>query len=306
MFREKFSLRQKKIRGEFSDVFRYDEVPRALRAQISHLLTRCMGVEGRDYMPNNPAYPHLQMRIAEELGRFSVGNSIRGSCAAIMEFFTNEATDEQALDIIDLAFAFAVEMNKNWNWRATYDVTVSINEVIQVLNRRLLEHGVGYAFINGDTPELIRIDNQHLHKDAVLPALRLLHDESFDGANDEYRKAHAHYRKGNYKECLNECLKAFESTLKTICNRKKWPYKPTDTASSLLDICLQNGLFPAFMAGHLGTIKAALATGIPTSRNKLGGHGQGEQAQEVPPYYAEYLINETAAAIVFLVSAFKG
>ena len=150
---------------------------------------------------------------------------------------------------------------------------------------------------SGIPPQLIRKDNEHLHKEAVIPALRLLHEEGFAGADAEYRRAHEHYRKGAYKECLNECLKAFESTMKTICARKKWSYNQTDTASALIEICLNNGLLPSFMKPHLGA--------IPTVRNKLSGHGQGEHPKDVPKFYAEYLLHETAATIVFLVDAYK-
>lgn len=153
--------------------------------------------------------------------------------------------------------------------------------------------------------QLIRKDNEILHQEAVLPALRLLYEESFEGANAEYMRAHEHHRHGDQKECLNECLKAFESTMKTICKRRKWAFKDTDTASTLIDVCLKNGLLPSFMQTHLGTIKSALESAIPTVRNKMGGHGQGERAVDVPPYYAEYLLHETGATITFLVNAHK-
>ncbi|WP_263350936.1 STM4504/CBY_0614 family protein [Acidicapsa acidisoli] len=303
--KEKFSLRQRKLKGQVSDVFIYDHLPRALRSQICHILARCLGAEQRDYVGKNRAYRELRQKMAEELGVFNIGNPLRGDDAAIMEFFRDDATDEEALDLIETAFNYALERNGDWQWRQAFCVTVSMDEAINDLNRRFLEHQVGYTFLGGETPQLIKRDNDHLHQEAILPALRLLHEEGFEGANDEYRKAHEHYRQGNQKECLSECLKAFESTLKTICNRRKWECKPTDTAKPLIDICVDNGLFPSFMESHLGAIKGALATAIPTIRNKMGGHGQGELAVSVPQFYAEYLLHETAATIVFLVDAYK-
>jgi len=173
------------------------------------------------------------------------------------------------------------------------------------LNSRFLEHQLGYTFLIGGIPQLIRRDNDHVHSGIILPALRLLHAEAFEGANEEYRKAHEHYRHNNYKKCLNDCLKALESTLKTICGRKKWKFAASDTAIPLIDCCLANGLFPAYMSGHFGAIKGALSSAVPTVRNKLSGHGQGEQTVEVPHYYAEYLLNETAACLLFLVGAYQ-
>ena len=59
------------------------------------------------------------------------------------------------------------------------------------------------------------------------------------------------------------------------------------------------------MQTHLGTVRSALESAIPTLRNKLGGHGQGVEPKQVPSYYAEYLLHETASTIVFLLKAFK-
>ena len=59
------------------------------------------------------------------------------------------------------------------------------------------------------------------------------------------------------------------------------------------------------MQTHLGTVKSALESAIPTVRNKLGGHGQGVQPVNIPAYYAEYLLHETAATIVFMIEAYK-
>jgi uncharacterized protein DUF7014 len=139
----------------------------------------------------------------------------------------------------------------------------------------------------------------------VLPALRLLHEQGFSVANDEYMAAHEHYRHGNHKDCLTNCLNAFESTMKTICAKRKWIHKEGDTTRTLIDICLKNGLLPTFMQAHLGTVKSALESAIPTVRNKLGGHGQGPELKEVPQFYAEYLLHETAASILFLVDAYR-
>jgi hypothetical protein len=60
------------------------------------------------------------------------------------------------------------------------------------------------------------------------------------------------------------------------------------------------------MTAHFDAIKSLLSSGVPTVRNKRGGHGQGESAVDVPSYYAEFLLNETAASIVFVVKAYKG
>lgn len=44
----------------------------------------------------------------------------------------------------------------------------------------------------------------------------VLSDKRYKGASQEFLAANEHYRHGRYKECLNDCLKAFESTMKII------------------------------------------------------------------------------------------
>jgi hypothetical protein len=142
-----------------------------------------------------------------------------------------------------------------------------------------------------------------IHDGVVKPALKLLADPKFNGANDEFLKAHEHYRHGRHKECLAECLKAFESTMKTICDLKGWPYQPRDTAKALIDTCIANGLFPAFMQSHVGNLRTILESGVPTVRNKLGGHGQGATVTTVSESIARFALHSTAANILLFVES---
>ena len=154
-------------------------------------------------------------------------------------------------------------------------------------------------------PEIIRKDSEFLHAEAVKPALSLLSDNRFKGANEEFLQAHKHYRDGDDKACLVECLKAFESTMKIICDAKKWAYDSKATAHPLIQICLDKGLVQTFNQQQLTSLRTLLESGIPTIRNKQGGHGQGSQPKEVPAELARYALNITAATIVLLVESAK-
>jgi hypothetical protein len=102
---------------------------------------------------------------------------------------------------------------------------------------------------------------------------------------------------------LNDCLKAFESTMKAICHKRKWQYNQTDTAKTLIGICEKNNLFPVFMESHLIGLRTTLESGVPTARNKMGGHGQGAEPITVAPEFATYVLNLTASNIRFLASS---
>jgi hypothetical protein len=177
------------------------------------------------------------------------------------------------------------------------------DEAIADLNARCGEHGIGYSFEN---QEIIRVDSQLLHADVVKPALRLLGSEAdYKGAQAEFMAAHEHYRHGRQKEALNDSLKAIESVMKAICVKRQWSCSTTAPASALLQTLFNNGLIPAFWNAHFTALRTTLESGVPTARNRLGGHGQGTEIIEVPEYLAGYVLHLTASAIVFLASAEK-
>ncbi|MNC55655.1 hypothetical protein D3C75_1051960 [compost metagenome] len=66
---------------------------------------------------------------------------------------------------------------------------------------------------------------------------------------------------------------------------------------------MANGLFPAYMDAQMGAIKALLESGVPTVRNKNGGHGQGAKPVAVPEFMARYALNLTATTVLFMVDA---
>lgn len=173
-------------------------------------------------------------------------------------------------------------------------------DTIEELNQRFKEHGVGYQFTNR---QIIRIDSEFTHTEIVKPALRLLGQKQFAGAQQEFLKAHEHYRKGNAKEALNECLKAFESVMKAICDKRGWNYSKNATAKPLIQVCFDNGLIPSFWQSHYSSLRNILESSVPTGRNKLSGHGQGTTPEAVPDHLVAYMLNMTASAIVFLAEA---
>jgi hypothetical protein len=91
--------------------------------------------------------------------------------------------------------------------------------------------------------------------------------------------------------------------MKTICDLKGWPYNAGDTAKALIDTCMAKGLFPTFMQSHVGNLRAVLESGVPTVRNKLGGHGQGALVTTVSESTARFALHLTAANILFFAEA---
>lgn len=142
-------------------------------------------------------------------------------------------------------------------------------------------------------------DDEYLHEKAVAPCLDILRKDRFKSANDELLKAEEHYRTSDYDDAIANCGKAFETVLKTICSEKGWSYDPDkDTASKLIAICKDNGLFPGFYA--------PIFEAAGTVRNKLGGHGKGPAPlYDVQRHHVEHALHVTCSHILLLVRMAK-
>jgi len=223
-----FSKRQKILRGEVPDVFQYDKLPKPLRVQIIQILRDAFGVDNEKYnYPNRPrdSYKYIHETVCHEYGVFTIGkgNYNQSDESCVQNFILEEEDIEKVLDVVELSFRVILIYIKGNYDDYTYNTTIKLkpDDAISELNDRFKEHGFGYQFANG---EIIRIDSTYMHSEVVLPTLRLLSNRKFKGANDEYLSAHEHYRHGKNKECLTDCLKAFESTMKIICKEKRWTY----------------------------------------------------------------------------------
>ena len=299
MIHDIFSKRQKRARGDVPDVYQYENIPRKLRVQVVHIIEDLLpkGALRSGIHISKKLYKEIHKILCREYGQFSLGNQPEPDREALLNFFLNTRKTEEAIDVIE------VSMNVTENVIHYYSLHTqqSMDSAIAELNYRFREHGVGYQYESG---KIIRVDSELIHAEVVKPALSLLAGPMYAGANEEFLKAHAHYRARRNKECLNECLKAFESCLKAICGKRGWVYKETAAAKDLVDIVLAKGLIPGFMESPFKGFKSALSGGA-TLRNKRSGHGQGSKIVEVPESMAAYALHQTASNIFLLARADK-
>ena len=294
-----YSKRQKQV----PDVYQYDDIPAPLRAQIVHILRDLFGFpQSYDMNGCRASLQRINDLLCREYGVFTLSTTDSISVDdQVIEFLLDHADHEQVLDVIEVSFRLATTRITSNRYGPQIDRR-RVESTIAELNARFREHGVGYQYESG---EVIRVDSQLIHAEVVKPALALLTNPEYAGANAEFLEAFEHYRKGEIKDCLSDCLKAFESTMKAICTKRKWAFQPTDTASVLIDVCMKNGLIPPLIQSHIGAVRAALESGIPTVRNRLSGHGQGAKVVTVPPHYASYMLHLAATTIQFLVESEK-
>jgi len=300
---ELFSKRQRKLRGEMPDVYQYEEIPASLRVQIVHIIKDTYGEDtGYNTKWSRDAFEFIHKALCKEYGVFTLKKHARSDMEAVLDYFLNCEEHEQCLDIIEISFRIIENhIAKNYQ-QYKYDTSSSQEpgDALNELNLRFKEVGVGYQFESG---ELIRVDSQFIHSEAVKPVLILLSgDTNYSGANDEFLSAHEHYRHKRYKECLNDCLKSFESLMKAIHEKRSWEYNQNDTAKKLINSCLTNKLVPEYLQNQFSSVRALLESGIPTVRNKEGGHGQGSKVSNVPEHLASYTLHLTATNLLFLAN----
>ncbi len=299
---ETFSKRQKKAEGQAQrDVYQYDHLPTPFRVQVIHIWREAVGpfvrTEPRFEPVSNPYWRTAHDTLARELGVFGLGAPHDSPDLRCEEFLLTAET-APALDIIELTFQLIDGRLRDFPDEDRQDPDDAIGE----LNHRFGQHGIGYQFAGG---KLVRMDSQYVHEEVAKPAISLLQNADFSGPSDEFMRAHEHYRHGRQKEAIAGALKSFESTMKSICDAQGWSYPVNATAKPLLDTVLQKELVPPYLRSHFAGLRTAMASGLPTIRNKTSGHGQGATPLEIPAHFAAYALHLAAANIVFLVEAHK-
>lgn len=224
--------------------------------------------------------------------------------------FLLECGDKEFLDFVELVFKI------QYVWEANVDLKQFIDNVNSFFDVDDLPYFLtSYTFPPrpprnpGDLPfmpgpgipriesypQVIRRDSELMHTTAIEPTLALLSAPIFSAANKEFLEALAHYRSGEFPDCLTKCGSSFESVMKVVCDLKGWSYNQTDTASALLDIVFSHTTLDPFFKQPILL--------VATIRNRLSGsHGAGTQPRNVAAHVANYALNATAAAILLLVA----
>jgi hypothetical protein len=306
---DRYSLRSRLESGDPVDVYQYDQIPDSMRVRVIQIALEVLGIPSFvlpvSKKPSDDAWNAIVRVIRRSRGIQPLSKGTDNAVAEVAKYLKHEPSVEHTLDAIQEIFQHiqAEADHHDFEW---YDARREVGDnscpisAINELNQWFKEERIGYQFENG---LIVRIDSQYAHAEAIKPALGLLRDPKYAGANAEFLAAHEHYRYGRHKECLGSCSNAFESTMKIICELRGWQIENNATASKLIKTCLDNNLLPKFSEQQLTSVRTALESGVPTIRNKRAGHGQGSEIVEVPPHFASYALHLTAANILLLVEA---
>ena len=213
-----FSKRQERSRGDVPDVYQYETISNELRVQVVHIMRDGFGDVSNHREGPRKAYQFIHETLCHEYGIFTLSGPNKSDVESIFTFLLQTQKIEKTIDVIELSFKILDRVIRGDEHQYEYPGRkISPDDAIAELNYRFREHGVGYQYESG---AMIRVDSQLVHSEVVQPALRVLSDPMYKGANAEFMSAHEHYRARKYKECLNDCLKAFESCIKAICAKR--------------------------------------------------------------------------------------
>jgi hypothetical protein len=266
-------------------------------------------MHGYDEPPHSEdLWQEIHAGLAREKGMFALakGDNPLQRCA---NYLLGASSIDDVLDVVEVTFQTIYAIAQMQAQMQPYDWESEVRRrglkqepesAIFELNFRLREAGVGYQFEQG---QIVRVDSQYVHSEAVKPALALLSDQRFQGPHQEFVHAHDLYRVAKpgddkaLEDAVAGALKAFESTLKVIFDLKKWAYQANATAAPLIQTAIDNGLIPLYLKSSL--------EGLATLSNRSSRHGQGTQVRSMPPHFAAYALHLAATNIVMLVEALK-
>lgn len=284
------------------DIYEYNNIPDKFRAQLFYILEDIFNYRS---LSLEDCWNNICYCFARENGDKTLTHNLQyGEIGQrIIEAFISSRETLELLDFIDFVFYYISELKNDWEFKHDEVLIYKIDQGITELNYRFKQNNLGYEFVNN---ELIRIDNKLLHQEVIKPALHLLHLEEFKGAEEEFLKAFEYRRNNDNKNAILEALKSFESTMKTICDKKGYDYDSNkDTAKKLISILELNNFYPSYMNNNIANVRATLETGLPVIRNKEAGHGQGSSVVNVSDEFTEYALNLAATNIVLLVKIYQ-
>lgn len=302
-----FSKRMAKERGEETDVYTYDGFSDNFRVKLSLMIQDLLGnvhAAAREVTPRD-VYAAIVSVLKREYGVESLVSRVYCDTHfdELHAFLKQESNVERVLDAVELSYKLGNVHARKQTYSAAhrFDAGSHVDQCIEELNGRFKESGYGYEFVV-ESESIIRIDSGFLHAEVVKPAIHFLSYPGFEAARNEFFGAYEHYRHERYKEALVDAGKAFESTCKIICKANGWPYAQRDTSNKLILILIEKGLMPSHNQTFLTSLQSVLASGIPTLRNNLGGHGDGHEIVEVSPEIVAYGLHLTASAIMMMAA----
>lgn len=278
-------------------IYQYDELPGPFRVKAQYILEDALGSKA------NIVWEHMRTTFKKSNGILKIQDyaPARFDCREVILKWSVP----HALDMIEIGFIVVASLRRKTldkYQKEKYGISMKADAAIERLNATFQRYDLGYQFTGG---KIIPVDSMVMHREVVEPAIELLYEHGFEGPLDEFMRAHAHLRAGEYQDALVDANNALESTIKTILGKQGVPLSGIEKADALIDAAFKT-FIPSHMRTHFNGLRAAMK-GLPVHRNRTdgAGHGQGETPKDIAQHAATYAIHLAAADIVFLIEAWK-
>jgi len=143
--------------------------------------------------------------------------------------------------------------------------------------------------------EIFKIDEELLKLRNISSAMSIAEKSGFTGALEELRESLKDYMTQDHKGAIHNAAKAVESAVKKILGKESGTYQP------LLKELFGTGFYENIPEECRSPFQEIVYAPLAAMRNRMGGHGQGGEAIEIPRQYAELAVNLASAYIKFLI-----
>jgi len=161
----------------------------------------------------------------------------------------------------------------------------------QNVNRVLDEEEVPWRFADG---QFFKVDSTFL-SEVISHSHELLRQVGCAGAIQEFTDARNDLTSEDFKGAIHNSCKAFESVLKFVLREE------SGNASTLIRKLEGIGFFADLPEGIAKPFSGQVLMSLPFIRNRLSGHGQGEEIMNIPKEYAKLTLHMAAALIQFVI-----
>lgn len=313
---ELFSQRRAKRAGRYPPKPTKAPLSQRLRTALIITIVKCIGRYDDSINYVYPPYRgnNLWAYISETLLKksdeyYDFQHKLNANAFERLWAFFHNSSDDGLVDALDLSvFTIDVAVDDLQQQTDRYElaqagVTLSSKAALAELDELLRTNGTIYRIAQN---HVVVSTEDFTHEEAILPALQALAEPGFENALREFHEALADRRNGRYADALTKANHAFESTVKIIASRMKWPFNETDTANKLTSVLLKNGLFPPMRESALTGLRLMLESDVPSLRNKTpsAGHGAGTKSSNLPEPVATYALVAAAANVRLLVELY--
>lgn len=194
-------------------------------------------------------------------------------------FFIENGYSSEVLDIIE-AWCDNAESSK------VAKCEKELNDLFEI-------HNSPWRIVNAT---VFLVDSEYLHDEVVAKTLRLMRENSMEGALEEFNEAVSCLTGGKTKDAVIKAHKSVESVMKTVLGAQ------THRFGELLADLIKSGIIPDYYKKFLRHFEE-LVIGSAKERNRPGtGHGQGAEPIEVPRSLAEFAVHLAGSINLFIIN----